>query len=180
MSGKEREEQNLLQDVDPSKLGQLSPGYTPYNPELQSWNRGRSLSRGGDNYQAGRASGQPEFTALESEDLSAVAKEYAVHLDQIELDLIDNEKLSNREQGVVQVQAEGINQQQEQKEQEAVQEVKQEIVKQEISDSGKLDKREPEANQQKTDTPNQNREKKENEVTQELNQEQQKEQDHER
>lgn len=85
MPDDEKRPSDVFADVNPSELGQLSPGYTPYNPNLQSWNRGRALGRGGDSYRTQQSSTQPEFTALESEDLSAAAREIAVHLRQFEL-----------------------------------------------------------------------------------------------
>lgn len=72
----------ILKDVNPSELGQLSPGYTPYNPELQSWNREKALGRGGSSYQTQKSSSTPEFTALESDDLIKAARESAEHLEQ--------------------------------------------------------------------------------------------------
>ena len=98
MPDEEHKKPEILQDVDPSNLGQLSPGYTPYNAELQSWNRGRSLGGGGGSYQTGRSSSLPEFTALESEDLSAAAKEAAVHLNQNELSSVVSYETEERQQ----------------------------------------------------------------------------------
>ena len=92
----DEEQPKFLEDVDPSKLGQLSPGYTPYNPELQSWNRGRVIGGDGKNYQRDQASGQPVVTDHQYEDLHEAAKEATVHLTQAELDSIEQEKFSER------------------------------------------------------------------------------------
>ena len=80
MPDDERNPLEILQDVNHSELGQISPGYSPYNPDLQSWNRGRALGRSGDSYQTQTTIGQPEFTARESGDLSVAAREAAVNL----------------------------------------------------------------------------------------------------
>mgnify|MGYP007095240495 CR=1 FL=1 len=98
MPDDEKRPSDVFTDVNPSELGRLSPGYTPYNPDLQSWNRGRALGRGGDSYRTQQSSTQPEFTALECEDLSAAARETAVHLQEIKLDSMEQEKFSSRTQ----------------------------------------------------------------------------------
>lgn len=94
----EEQKQPVLEEVNPSELGQLSPGYTPYVAKPQNSNRGKELSRGGESRQLGKATGQPQFTELESQDLSAAAQETAVHLHQAELDSREREKFSSRVQ----------------------------------------------------------------------------------
>lgn len=75
-------QRDILQDVDPSQLGQLSPGYTPATPGLQSQSRGRELSRGGESRQLGKATGQPQQTEMGSEGLLKAGQEAAKNLNE--------------------------------------------------------------------------------------------------
>ena len=134
MPDEEHKKPEILQDVDPSNLGQLSPGYTPYNAELQSWNRGRSLGGGGGSYQTGRSSSLPEFTALESEDLSAAAKEYAGYLNQNELSSVMNYEKGEQLQSTENEPTTPVDYQHDRQQQEQLQEVEKEQKQQEDKD----------------------------------------------
>lgn len=83
MANDEHKQQQVFQDVDPTNLGQLSPGYTPYL-ELQNQNRGRGrgLSSGGTDHQLGKATGQPQQTEMGSEKLLEAGQAAAKNLKQ--------------------------------------------------------------------------------------------------
>ena len=207
MANEERGQQQVFQDVNPSELGQLTPSYTPYNSESQNQNRGRGggLGREGENRQLGKATGQPRFSEMPSEDglkaakeaaknlsqhqdfatpqqtaqqqdRSAEGREIAVHLHQVELDSRDQVKLDNREQEAIQKQPMEPVQQQGQPQLEVAKEQQQDKVPLDSADLNKLDTRLQGSEQQKAATATQSQEPQERKITQEKDQEN----DHER
>jgi len=70
----------ILEDVDPSELGQLRPDYTPYVAQQQSQGREKGRSLGGEYRDVGRSTNLPEFTLGEWDDGLAAGRQRAEEL----------------------------------------------------------------------------------------------------
>lgn len=107
MADEERRKPNLIQDVNPSELGQLRPAFTPTNQEQQGWSREQAIGVGEGRNQDNRQSAPPELTFADTgtEDLSASARESAIQLSQNQLELNEKIIFAEREEDAVQEKA---------------------------------------------------------------------------